>query len=89
MTQTGAFPVTWDDPRDAERSWRYDTEHLPDPVKPLDYDLQLGPFLKGFGWFDVRYVNYYVYVAPPQGPAARAGAGQRADEDRGRRRALA
>jgi phosphohistidine swiveling domain-containing protein len=56
-----AFPVTWDDPKDGQLCWRFDTEHTPDVITPLGYDLYFGPFLNGFVWLRACLQNYYVY----------------------------
>lgn len=57
------FPVTWGDPKNAERSWFFDIGHTPDVLSPLGYDLFYGPFIAGFGWLRVCYQNYYVYMS--------------------------
>ncbi len=55
------FPVSWDKPEDAELCWGFDTEHTPDVVTPLGFDLYFGPFINGFGWARACLQNYYVY----------------------------
>ncbi len=63
-TEILEFPVTWDDPADAEKTWHYSPEHMPLPLSPLAFELTLAPFLRGFGWGMVpRQVNYYTYFA--------------------------
>ena len=32
------FPVDWDDPRDADRTWAWEAEHYPRPLTPLSVD---------------------------------------------------
>ena len=72
MTTTEAptaetFPLTWDDPKDAELTWFFDIEHTPDVVTPLGFELYFGPLLNGFGWLRACLQNYYVYDWwPPQ-----------------------
>lgn len=42
---TGAevpFPVTWRDPADADRTWRWDAEHSPFPLTPLSQEFGRG-----------------------------------------------
>jgi pyruvate,water dikinase len=60
MTQAD-FPVTWDDPADAERTWFFGAAGTPDTLSPLGFDLYMGPFIKGFGPARARYVNYYAF----------------------------
>jgi pyruvate,water dikinase len=63
-TDVNAFPVTWDDPADAEKTWYFNAEHLPMTFTPLAFELVLAPFLRGFGWGMVpKLVNYYGYFA--------------------------
>jgi pyruvate,water dikinase len=87
-TETGAFPVTWDDPADAEQCWRFSAEHMPNAVPPLEFELGTKRFLEGFGWGMVpKQFNYYIYFAfdpaaagptPPEvTPAAMREAGRR------------
>ena len=64
--QSDAFPVRWDDPADAGRSWNYDRMHAPDVMSPLGFDLFFGPFFEGFGAgrdavYRAHLANYYVY----------------------------
>ena len=74
---TGAeFPVEWDDPAAAERSWEYDPEHTPHVMTPLGFELYYRPFIRGFGrgappelWPAARLVNHYVYMPRPPGGA--------------------
>ena len=56
-----AFPIIWDDPADANSAWIFDPVHAPEPVPALSYDLNTGPFVKGFGWSRPILVNSYVY----------------------------
>jgi pyruvate,water dikinase len=63
-TKAAAFPVVWDDPADAEKTWHYNPEHMPLPLSPLAFELALAPFLRGFGWgMNPKQVNYYTYFA--------------------------
>ena len=69
--QSDAFPVEWDDPADAERSWRFDPMHAPDVTTPLSFDLYYEPFVSGFGrgtprTTRLRQANYYVYLSSEQ-----------------------
>ena len=43
--QGSAFPVTWDDPGDAEEMWMLDQIHCPSPLRRLDYELRLRTFI--------------------------------------------
>ena len=57
------FPVQWDDPADAERSWQFDLVHTPDVMTPLGFDLYYDPFARGFGMgLEPRLVNCYVFT---------------------------
>ncbi|MEX1253895.1 MAG: PEP-utilizing enzyme [Dehalococcoidia bacterium] len=71
------FPVTWDDPADAETCWRHDREHLPFAVPPLHFDVNLCPFLEGFGFWNARpkYANYYMFfpMGAPSGSGGSSG----------------
>lgn len=61
-TEAAAFPVRWDDPTDAEKTWFYNAEHLAMTFTPAAFDLVLAPFMRGFGWGMVpKLVNYYAY----------------------------
>lgn len=72
--KTQDFPVTWDNPADAEICWQYDPVHLPSAVAPLEFELGLGPFLEGFGWgMRPQQFNYYVFYTME--PRARGGGG--------------
>ena len=63
MTQNDHFPVHWDDPADAERTWMFDPMHSPDVVTPLSFDRYFQPFVQGFGeGFNLRAFNYYTYM---------------------------
>ncbi len=62
------FPVTWDNPADANLTWLFSPDHMPQAYSPLGFELTLSPFLQGFGW-GMRPIqqNYYVYfVTEPQ-----------------------
>lgn len=72
------FPVVWDDPAQAQRSWQRDRFHMPDPVPQLAWDVQRGCFVRGMTAALRRYhvpldieltrVNTYVYLGLPGGP---------------------
>jgi len=63
-TEPAAFPVVWDDPADAEKTWFYNAEHMPMTFTPAAFELVLAPFLRGFGWGMVpKLVNFYGYFA--------------------------
>ena len=70
--QTDTFPVHWDDPEDAKTTWRYDREHMPGALRPLEFHLGTKRFLEGFGWgMEPRQINYFVFFAfRPQAGAA-------------------
>jgi pyruvate,water dikinase len=64
--RSDAFPVSWDHPADAGRSWNYDPMHAPDVMTPLGFDLFFRPFFEGFGAggeavYRAHLANYYVY----------------------------
>ena len=68
--QTATFPVTFDDPADAQQCWRFSAEHMPNAVSPLEFELGTKGFLEGFGWGMVpRQFNYFIFFALG-GPAA-------------------
>ena len=77
-----AFPVEWEDPGDAECAWQFDPVHTPEPVPVLSYDLNTGPFVKGFGWSRPTQVNYYVYFEVRPVPEAVQRATAAPDLDR-------
>ncbi|MEX2158868.1 MAG: PEP-utilizing enzyme [Dehalococcoidia bacterium] len=61
---TKTFPITWDDPADAEQCWRFSAEHMPNAVPPLEFELGTHRFLEGFGWgMRPRQFNYFIYFA--------------------------
>jgi phosphohistidine swiveling domain-containing protein len=67
--ESADFPVVWDDPADAQLTWRFDPMHNPGAVTPLGFDLYLGPFVSGFGMLRATYQNYYAfYHQRPGGP---------------------
>ena len=81
--QTDTFPVTWDDPADAELSWAINQMHSPDVVTPLGFDLGTPLKLQGFALAleelgcpvadsEVRQINYYVYSTRCPRPGAPA-----------------
>ena len=71
--EDAAFPVEWENPADAQLTWRFSAEHMPLAVTPLEFELGTQRFLEGFGWGMVpRQFNYYIYFAlggPSQDPA--------------------
>ena len=70
MPDEADFPVEWEDPADAQLTWRFSAEHMPLAVTPLEFELGTQRFLEGFGWGMVpRQFNYYIYFALG-GPAA-------------------
>jgi len=70
-TETTAFPVHWDNPADAELTWRFDPMHTPEVTTPLGFDLYMEPFIRGFGMIRLCQQNYYTYMhqsfVPPSG----------------------
>ena len=68
------FPVTWDDPAEAELSWEWEEMHCPHPLPPLAGEYMLTAVQDGFNYrfakFDIplrfrgRLVNGYLYIAP-------------------------
>jgi pyruvate,water dikinase len=64
------FPVTWDDPRDADLSWRWERWHAPEALTPLAFEMikvQMAGMRRGaravgrpFG-IDGRLINSYYY----------------------------
>jgi len=74
QTVTANFPVHWDDPADAARSWAPDHMHSSGVATPLGFDLLTRPFVEGFGMLRAVYQNYYIFYArtmPPAGDARR------------------
>lgn len=61
-TETSEFPLVWDDPTHAERTWRFDLAHSPDVMTPLGFDLYYGPFITGMGFVQVCVQNYYAFL---------------------------
>ena len=53
--QPAAFPVTWDDPADAQEMWLFDAAHCTAPMTPLDFDLRMAPMTEGTNWASARY----------------------------------
>ncbi len=83
ITESDEFPVQWDDPADAERTWTYDPMHSPRVIPPLGHELHTGPLMTGFakGWTEAgnptaahcRLFNYYSFTArsaPPPLPGS-------------------
>ncbi len=73
MQTSTEFPVRWEDPADAELTWRFDLAHTPDVMTPLGIDLYFRPFAAGManGMFYSKMCqqNYYVYSSSPAPPA--------------------
>jgi pyruvate,water dikinase len=86
------FPVVWDEPSDADRSWTRDQQHSPDPLRPLGgefgYFVAHG-FTFAFRYFSIpvaafrcRTFNGYLYTsielvdAPPEELERLAGVAQ-------------
>lgn len=77
------FPVVWDDPADAQRTWRLDRLHHPGPITPLDYwffsDV-IAPTIEAvwpvYGrptrWI-TRRINTYLYSSVSQEPPSEDG----------------
>jgi phosphohistidine swiveling domain-containing protein len=73
------FVVEWKDPADAERSWRLDRLHFPDPIAPLDFWLFRDVVRRGimsaarlYGTvqdYRTRRINTYLYVSAIPAPA--------------------
>ncbi len=73
------FPITWENPTDADLFWFRENVHFPDPVKPLDHDLCVKGIEIGFSraahFYQIpgetydRSFNTYIYeaVEPPTG----------------------
>lgn len=67
------FPVEWDDPADALRSWRWERWHTPDPITPLSFDICERVLYGGFARSDavrgdeltvaVKRINTFFYIA--------------------------
>jgi pyruvate,water dikinase len=72
-TKTTDFPVHWDNPADADLSWRFDPMHTPEVTTPLSFDLYMEPFIRGFGMLRLCQQNYYVYVHQPTMPPTAPG----------------
>lgn len=74
MTKNIDFPVIWDEPTEANRSWFLDAVHFPDQVSPLDFHLLIKPMQEGInrasqiyemGLKDqYRHINTYIYDGP-------------------------
>jgi pyruvate,water dikinase len=63
-SEVADFPVVWDDPADAEKTWFHNPEHMPMTFTPAAFELVLAPFLRGFGWGMVpKLVNFYGYFS--------------------------
>jgi len=74
MTTTEAFPVEWQDPADADRNWRHQTQHFPHQITPLEFGLLASNAVRGMryalDYFElpgarprIRKINTYVYAA--------------------------
>ena len=87
------FPVTWDDPEEAQLLWTFDRMHSPDPIPPLIYTIQETTYAPGWTAaaqtyalpvqeMRVRRINTYLYnaVVPMQGtPEALAERGKESE----------
>lgn len=71
------FPVVWEEPADAQRTWRLDRLHHPDPIAPIDFwffreivcrgIISAAPVYDRPMEFVPRRINAYMYVsAVPQ-----------------------
>ncbi len=70
---TDAFPVTWDDPSDAQLSWEWDDMHFPHALTPLSGDYAMRAISPGFNYrykqhglpieARCRIINGYAYFA--------------------------
>ncbi len=71
---TDAFPVTWDDPLDANLSWEREEMHFPNPLLPLRADaIRHGLGIEGLNYMftrmsvpmrlHCRVLNGFVYIA--------------------------
>ena len=83
------FPVHWDDPEDANRTWTTDKMHNPDPVSPLGQSMSSSTFyglvkaIREFGIptgpMLIRFHNNYAYErmepVPPGTPEEEAALG--------------
>jgi phosphohistidine swiveling domain-containing protein len=67
------FPLHWDNPADADLTWRFDPMHTPDVTTPLSFDLYMEPFIRGFGMLRICQQNYYVFVHMPGAPPSPGG----------------
>ena len=71
LTPPDDFPVAWDDPADARRSWRWERWHTPKPITPLAFDMCVHVMYAGFARADaaagedltqvVKRINTYFY----------------------------
>ena len=59
---TAEFPVTWDDPSEAELTWERDDMHMPHAVAPLtaDYISVIG---QGYGYCAMRFDAPLEFIA--------------------------
>ncbi|MBI2248048.1 MAG: hypothetical protein HYU65_08965, partial [Armatimonadetes bacterium] len=89
----GAFPITWDDPRDAELAWEWDEMHCPRPFPPLAGDYMAAIIEHGLNYryekfgmpirYRCRLINFYAYVGEELDPAAdRAALAEQSREGR-------
>jgi pyruvate,water dikinase len=68
------FPIVFENPADAEKSWQYDPVHTPGAMPPLNFELGLGPFIEGFGWgMQPIQMNYFPFYSFGQRPAEQEG----------------
>ena len=88
-----AFPIAWDDPRDAELAWEWEEMHCPRPFPPLAGDFMTAVIKHGLNYryekfglpirYRCRLINGYVYVGEELDPGVdRAALGEQAREGR-------
>lgn len=92
---SSGFPLTWQDPSDAELFWTRNSMHFPGPVSPMDGSLYEEGFAVAFTRvlhlyaapvreFRIRRVNGYLYesvVPATSGPAGESERHSRGSED--------
>ncbi len=66
------FPVTWENPKDAELPWQFDPMHFPHPIPALEADIWCiftDGFNHAFETYEIpnrtvaRFINTYYYMA--------------------------
>ncbi len=73
---TDDFEVSWDDPADAERPWRWDEMHHPRPAAPMAQELTEASAVQTFG-AELAIVNGYPFA----GQVVRLPAPDRSEQD--------